>query len=454
MNQHHWAKTGLAAVLIGTLLVGCTANGTTPTTATETPTTTATEPATTTSNPILIQTVPKTTVVTAPTTVVDVSPVIQSTDLMKNIKEKSAAEKEVDETFFNAYLNFSLNFFKEANKTNNENVLVSPLSVQLLMGMLANGDNGQTQKEIETALGLPTSQINAYFRNYVGGLPSAEKYKVSVANAIWFNDYLSGTIKRDFLQTNANYYDASLYQGDFDEQTRKEMNAWVEENTDGLLKDAIDTLSPQDLMVLINTVLFDGEWQNPYGKDHVYTTTFTTASGQERTVKMMAEVETVRAINMEDAVGFSKPFKDGYYSFVAVLPDASVPLDSYVSTLTVEKLKTMLNCESMKVRIGIPKFSVNYEADMNRILPSMGITALFSSGFNNISSSKLSVDEIIHKTAIEVDETGTKAAAVTAVKLKYASGFSVVLNRPFVYMIVDNTTNLPIFVGTVTDIGT
>ncbi len=162
-------------------------------------------------------------------------------------------------------------------------------------------------------------------------------------------------------------------------------------------------------------------------------------------------------ITIADATGFAKPYKDGYYSFVALLPSQTVGLDQYISSLTVEKVQTASNSGATKVNAAILKFTYEYDADMNDILSAMGINAAFGRGttdFSGLSASRgLYLDEVVHKTKMELSEEGAKAGAVTTARVtKGASTISVTLDHPFVYMMMDNTTNLPIFIGAVTDI--
>lgn len=441
----------IALAAVCSLLVGCAAGIGGSTTTTDKSTTTTVTHVTTTA--------PTTTVTTKTVTTTTVQPKQNAVDLMAKVSAKKIADKAVDDTFFNAYTQFALDFFKAAkNESGGDNILVSPLSVQLAMAMLANGASGNTQKEIEEALGgLSVGELNQYLYNYIIGLPIGEAYKLQLANVIWFNKNSNVNVKQSFLQTNANYYDASMYESVFNKQTVNEVNAWVKDRTNGMIDSVVEDLDEADVMLLINTLLFEADWQNTYGNGHLSSGVFTTQSGKERQVTMMQQVEEMKYITTADATGFAKPYKDGYYSFVALLPDKTVGIDQYIASLTVEKVQTALNSGITRMRASIPKFTYEYDADMNDILSDMDINAAFDlqkADFSGISESGgLYLDEVVHKTKIELSEEGTKAGAVTTARVtKSASTISVTLGRPFVYMIVDNTTDLPIFMGAVTDI--
>ena len=344
-------------------------------------------------------------------------------------------------------------------ESNGKNVLVSPLSVQITLAMLANGAKGTTKTEIESVFGgISTSDMNRYLYNYWMGLPMANAYKVNIANSLWVNSRAGVTVPKSFLQTLADHFDVQAYKSDFGKQTITDMNNWIKQRTNGLVDNITDSLDPKtDALVLLNTLLFEAEWEKTYGAHHISTGTFTTESGEQRSVRMMTNTETMRYINDGDAVGFAKDYKDGYYSFVALLPNVGTSLEEYIASLTAEKIQNALNSDAFKVYSEIPKFSYSSDLDMNKVLSDMGMPTAFSTGadFTGLDASGGTyVDEVRHKTYIEMSEEGTKAGAVTSAKMmKGTRDASVRLNRPFVYMIVDNTSNLPIFIGTVTDVG-
>lgn len=466
----------VSLLMVGALLVGCT-SGTgggaqttattsapttttattvmtaTTTTAVPTTTTEVTTTAPTTSEGTAVTTKTTTTTTKTTTTTTTAIPQPRTKDLMATVSAKAVDTKAVDETFYKAYTQFALNFFKKSHT--DDNVLVSPFSVEMVLAMLANGANGTTKAELETALGLPVDDLNKYLKDYMLGLPNGAK----LANAIWFNN--KATIKDSFLQTNADYYSAELYQSKFDGETIKDINGWVSKNTDGMIKKMVDSLDPAGVMVLVNTVFFDMRWETTYSERQVTDDVFTTDDGEKRAVEMMNETRNMVYIETEHETGFAKPYVDGYYNFVALLPSEGTSIEDYVRNLSTARVREFWEAGSTQVKTSIPKFTIEYEAEMDDVLDALGIHAMrdpFAADFNGIGKN-LYVDEIKHKAKIEVDEVGTKAAASTSATIKAGSVMkpytppTVILNRPFVYMIVDNTTGLPIFIGSVTDIG-
>ena len=386
---------------------------------------------------------------------------VQADDLMKGITPEKTSGRAADDAFKNGAADFAVRLF-QTTWEEGKNSLISPLSVMLALSMTANGAKGETLAQMEALLGgdIPIGELNEYLHAYVGSLPSSEKAKLTLANSIWFKD--SGfTVEEDFLQRNADYYGAAVYKSAFDKKTLRDINNWVKENTDGVIDKIVDQMDPYAAMYLVNTVLFDAEWQNIYRKHEVRDGTFTAIDGAKRTVSMMYSNERLY-LDDGKATGFLKPYKNGY-SFAALLPNEGVALDDYIASLTGEGfLTTVKNAKEGPVEAAMPKFSYDYGIEMSDALKALGMTVLFDaeladfSGLGHSSDGNIYISRVLHKAYIAVDEKGTKAGAATAIEAPAAGVWEdrrrVILDRPFVYAIIDNAAGLPIFIGAVTDI--
>ena len=363
-----------------------------------------------------------------------------------------------------AIANFAVSLFQNSVAAG-DNALISPVSVLCALAMTANGAGGETLSQMEAVFGLSVPALNAYIHAYMESLPSGEKNRVSLANSIWVKDDDGLMVKPDFLQTNANYYGASVYKAAFDEDTLDAINNWVGENTGGMIDSILDSIPEEAVMYLINAVAFDAEWENIYTEDEVRDGTFTTESGETRAVQMMYSDEG-KYLDDGNATGFLKYYADGEYAFVALLPNEGESLSDYISSLTGEGLlDTIRNAQDFKVEAAVPKFQDEYSVEMSDILKSMGMTDAFNGGLADFSglgaseSGNIFISRVIHKAYIAVDEKGTKAGAATAVEMSLTSAIdpsevkTVYLDRPFVYAIIDCVTDLPVFIGTVTDTG-
>ena len=385
-------------------------------------------------------------------------------NLMEGIVPAKVSAQQADNAFLKEQMRFSLALFKQAAKgeqAKGNSLLLSPLSAQLALSMTANGARGQTREEMRTLLAgnLSIERLNGYLHTLQERLTGADMgCKVNIANALWYNEGLQ--VYKEFLQTNADYYGADAYQMRFDEEARKTINAWASGQTDGLIREAITEIDPEAAMYLLNAILFDGEWWEIYTTENVSDGRFTSYDGKTQTVSFM---ESKEIVYYEDgkATGFAKPYKGGKFAFVALLPNEGVDVYDYAASLTADGLlRTLQNGKSDGVRASLPKFSSAYETNLEKLLPALGMKSAFDEKTADFSGMITGFDGSGHlksvnqKAVVSVGELGTKAAAVTAVVEgpDNAPEYEVVLNRPFVYMIVDTETNLPLFMGVQTKI--
>lgn len=349
---------------------------------------------------------------------------VQATDLMEGVQPNTVTGKAADDAFAQSQMRLAVELFQSSVlESKDENVLISPLSIQLALAMTANGADGNTKAEMEALLGgeISLEDLNEYLYSYVNNLPSAEKYKLQIANSIWFRDDEGRLqVEKDFLQKNADYYRAQAYKAAY------------------------------------------AEWQHVYDKSDVYKGKFTNIGGTEKQVDMMHSEESVY-LQDKNAIGFTKPYSGSKYNFAVLLPNEGVDIYEYIAGLTGEKLMETLSTPQLgMVMATLPKFSYEYELTMNDVLKELGMPSAFSgdtadfSKMAHSSRGNIYIGDVLHKTFISVDELGTKAGAVTKVQMNDESApmseWVVTLNRPFVYMIIDNETKLPIFIGTVMDI--
>lgn len=387
---------------------------------------------------------------------------VQAKNLVENMTPKDV-EPTTDLSSQNgAVTDFALRLFQNTNTTT-ENTLISPLSVLCSLSMTANGANAKTLEEMEQVLGMTPEDLNQYLYTYVQNLPQGENFKLSLANSIWFTDDERFTVREDFLQTLTDYYKADVYAAPFDNQTCKDINSWVKENTDGMIPEILDQIPPNAVMYLINALAFDAEWSETYKKYQVREGDFTKEDGTIQKADFMHSTEH-SYLEDEQATGFVKYYKGGKYAFVALLPKDGIDLSQYISSLTGDALHDLLNEPAYTtVYTSIPKFESEYSVEMSEILKAMGMTSAFdpaTADFTDLGSStagNIYINRVLHKTYISVEEEGTKAAAVTAVEpgdgaaIEQEEPKEVYLDRPFVYMLIDCENNIPFFIGTMMD---
>lgn len=387
---------------------------------------------------------------------------VDAADLMEGIEADPQIEvRPVSGDDAEAVTDFAVRLLKNANE-DGKNVLISPVSVLAALSMTANGAKEETLDQMEKTLGMDINRLNGFFKAYTRSLYRDDKNRVRMADSIWFRN---GPVKvlRDFLQINADYYGAGAYKSNFDDETLKDINNWVKKNTDGMIHEILDRIPDNAFMYLINALAFDAEWEKYYESDHVSEGEFTLEDGTVRTATLMTSTEDV-FIETDNAPGFAKKYANGKYAFVALLPNEGVTVSKLIDSLdgkTVSAALSGIKIES--VSVVIPKFETEYDTELSAVLKTMGMTDAFDpdrANFTGMASfdakNNLYIGRVLHKTYICVAEKGTKAGAASAVEILYkgaAQKRAVILDRPFVYMIVDTENLIPLFIGSLMDTG-
>ena len=301
---------------------------------------------------------------------------VQAKDLMEGITPNNVNALD-DLSSHNADVtDFAIRLFKASNESG-KNTLISPLSVLCALAMTVNGAENETLAQMEEVLGMTTEELNLYLYSYMKNLPQGDKYKLSLANSIWFTEDERFTVNQDFLQTNADYYGADIYKAPFDKQTLKDINNWVKQNTDKMIPEILDDISGDAIMYLVNALAFEAEWSEIYEKNQVREGEFTKEDGSKQNVDFMYGTEGTY-FEDENAIGFMKRYKGGKYAFVAMLPNEGVAVSEYIASLDGESLNALLaNPQYGTVHTSIPKFETEYSVEMSEIIKDMVMTEAF-----------------------------------------------------------------------------
>lgn len=351
-------------------------------------------------------------------------------------------------------------FFADTWETcgENGNFLMSPLSLIEVLGMVSEGSGGQTRRQLEDLFGVSTNVLSQHMRYLENNLPSAENdAKLEIANSIWIRDTDRLEVEEEFLQNVKGYYDAAVFKAAFDESTVGDINRWCADNTDDMIDEILETIDSQQMLFLINAICFDAKWKEPYEKKDVYEGKFYLEDGGTSAASYMRS-EEFGYLTDENTTGFVRPYKEGY-SFVALLPEKGLTMAEYLEGFDGSKLENLLlEKKEEVVYCTLPKFSGETFMDLMGMLEGCGVTDLFDpsradlSKMAQIDGENLYVSQVIQKTFIEVDEQGTRAAAISLAAAGEGAmePMNVVdLNRPFVYAIVEDASGLPVFMGVV-----
>jgi len=360
-----------------------------------------------------------------------------------------------DTKFSSSVTSFSDRLLKKCAAENGEkNLILSPLSVIYALTLCSNGASGQTLAEFEALNAIPTDEMNQYLYSFADKLAQTEESTVRTANSLWGNSNIF-QIAEDFRTVSESYYNAQSRSVDFsDPATMALINNWVSEQTDGLIPQAVNELDPATILMILNTVLFDGAWQDEYKPHQLREDIFHTADGTDVTADFMFSTEN-SYFEIEGAAGFSKMYKDGY-SFTAVLPDGD--LNEFMASMDLNEVVSAALDGTAKVDVSIPKFEYETEIGLTDILKELGLTRAMSMDAELFGLSKeglpLYINQVLQKAKVITNEHGTKAAAMTQVTIMMTSARPVekkklYLDRPFFYMILDTETGIPLFTGAV-----
>ena len=353
---------------------------------------------------------------------------------------------------------FSIRLLR-ASMEEGKNTLISPISVLAALSMTANGAEGETLTQMETVLGQKRDSLNAWYWYDTDRSGDA----LHLANAVFLKDDGNLTVKEEFLQTIEKWYESGIYMTSFNESTLREINQFVEDNTNGMVKNILDKIPDDAVMYLVNALAFEARWKMPYNEYQVSEQVFTTEDGWEQPVELMYAEEYDVYVEGDLFTGFLKDYEGGRYTFVTLLPKEGVSVQEVADSLSEADLADKINSRwGGTVLTAMPKFQTEFQVEMGDVLQFMGMTDAFDpykadfSGLATYNGGNIFIDRVIHKTFIAVGEQGTRAGAATVIQAATESAMpeeikEVILNRPFLYMIWDTESNTPLFMGTFMD---
>ena len=397
-------------------------------------------------------------------------PLKENPNVKTEINLDKVAETQYDRNLMEKeYRRFSLDLLNQTIKDadGEGNVMVSPASVMMALDMVAAGAKGDTLKQLTDifAKGQGPLDQQAYAAALMDKINGSKDVDFTCANAVWNNEKLLGDgINTRYVDYIKETFLAEYKAEAFGKDTADEINKWADEHTKHMINKIINDLDPDAAMILVNAVCFDGKWETEYEDYQVKTGKFTKADGSTQNVMFLSD-ETRDYFETDKATGFMKAYKGGEYAFLAILPkDGSISANAFAKDFTAEDYEKFIKSASTEwdVYSKMPEFKSDFELTMNDTLKTLGAGDVFDENKADLSGiagepGDLFVSKVIHKTHIEVDRNGTKAAAVSAVSVEVASAeppeFKTVnCDRPFVYAIVDVKTMTPIFIGTVNEV--
>ncbi len=353
---------------------------------------------------------------------------------------------------------FSYELFQQ--NMGEENPVLSPVSAYLALGMAGKGAKGDTLAEFQQVLG---TDLECIPHSLMTTLPrDLEGMKIALANSAWVDDQFEA--EKDYLVGIDSFYLSDVYRATLStQQTMQDMNAWIDENTNGLIPTLLkEPLDEDVVLALFNTIYFNGEWMYEFKEENTTERDFVTEDGTVEQVEMMHLYgEGLQYVNTEDAVGVVLPYEDESMAMVALMPAGNQTVREMYEAMEWSDIADILAQKGTKLcNLQLPKFEVTFERNLNNSLQEMGLEKAFDETQADLSGmgktkdgTNIFIDLVFQKAVVIVDEEGTEAAAVTQVLVENRScaieepPVNIFFDRPFLYMIVDLEKEIPLFMG-------
>ena len=379
--------------------------------------------------------------------------------------DDSASTPEGVQKVVDANNQFAIDLYQQINKQpaqSDKNIFFSPYSLSTAMAMLYAAAEGETKQQIQKTFNYPTPTIlnpnsAALYNQFNKPNPN---YELSTANDLWMRQGLSPN--QTYLDTVQRYYGSQVTNLDFasrPEPSRQTINKTIANHTKQMIPELLPegSIKSSTAAVLTNAVYFKSEWAQPLGL-RGSTQPFYNLNGTTTDTNFMYSIEKSNYTEDEQVQVVELPYKSNDLSMLIVLPKSkeTAAMQALVKDLSADQIGQWThNTKVKEVDLQLPKFKMEQDYKMDKLLAKMGMPIAFDSRadfslFNN--KLPLAVDSIIHKAVIEVDEKGTVAAAATSIgPVPVSANYDVEFNanRPFMFMIKDNKTDAILFLGQV-----
>ena len=346
---------------------------------------------------------------------------------------------------------FSFNLLAQAaSNEKQENIILSPLSASMLLGMLMNGADGETLAQMRQVTGFEDDatieEINAYYKQLIDVLPALDtETTVRLANGIWVREDFP--VIEDFIQACKQSFEAEAKNVPtfVDNNVLNEINRFAAQHTNNLIKQVIDPsmVDENTAMALVNALYFKAKWQDKFKKADTKPQVFTTLNDEQIQAKMLRRTGSMRYGEEKDYQLLELPYKGGKYCADIILPAKGIDIRKWVEDLDAERWQQMLNSTSYpEVEMALPKFALKYSRRLNDDLSALGMSDAFGekANFSRLSKRETYVDLIHQYTFMQVDEEGTEAAAVTIGLMVDKAAIDMpekrfIADRPFVLLV-------------------
>lgn len=371
----------------------------------------------------------------------------------------------IDNSVVDGNNKFAIDIFKALNVEDaDKNIFISPMSISSALAMAYNGAEGSTKEAMENALGfsgIDRVLVKESFKNLYAYLKKVDKkIDLNIANSIWIKK--GEKINNDYIKNTEKNFDARVSELDFSDPGSVDViNKWIKKETNGKIEKMLDSpIDPLIVMYLVNAIYFKGEWSEPFNPNITKDWTFHQYGGGEQTVKMMSRKDSYKFLQSRDFKAVRLPYGNGNTSMSIILPDEGVDINEFIDNLdrdTWYDIRGTMRGDEVEVKI--PRFTMEYGIkSLNDSLKSLGMEVAFSetADFSGIRD-YVCISEVLHKAIIEVNEEGSTAAASAVAAMTPAAApvkepLTFIADRPFIFLITEDTTGTILFMGKVLSI--
>ena len=398
----------------------------------------------------------------------DVENPVQAEEIAFLAGEAPAALTKAEEGYVTQVNDFSLAFAGEVFAQESGSFVISPVSLAYVLGLLAEGADGQTRQEITSALGFGADDpeaVNRFCRDLMvlSSQADAQQVQVEIGNAVMTD--ASFSLSESFRRAARGYYDADLLSLDFSgSEALRRINAWASERTHGHVPTVLHEVPAGAQAVFLNTLYLNASWGEVFENDNTVVSAFHPESGNARKESMMrgirergasfyAENETFQVAELP--LGAERVEEAGY-SMIFVLPRTGVSLEKALQALSETGwTAVMQTLRSTPMDIRLPKMDVRTDKQLNDILPALGIRSMFQDAdFSRLSSQAFRVSLAKQVVSLTVNEEGVEGAAATAISMETDSPDVPVItfvpfyaDHPFLFAVRERTTGALLYLG-------
>jgi len=381
-----------------------------------------------------------------------------------NPEEPSLKDQGNEEDLQKAMIDFGFKTFLQIQNDDpsEENILISPLSIETALYMASNGAENETLTEMREAMELGNlypSGVNATYENVIGeiNMDASDKTFMKSAQAAFYNPNLFD-IDEDFKSNLENFYSADVYGDRFNVEA---INGWADERTNGRIPKVLEQIKEDEFMFVMNALYFLGDWDKPFAPEYTNDRNFNFVDGRRPTVKMMNTDSGFAHHIGDDLSAVDLMFADQKFAMTFIRPEKD--LNSFLGDHDFNSLSERYNAliadqiSESRLDLYLPKFEIKYKRELSTDLKEMGMPRVFdmsSAQFQKVGNAggNIYLSRVIHDTFLKIDEKGAEGAAVTTVGFGVESvPPTIVFDKPFLVVLRHIETGIPIFIGKISD---